>query len=138
MRKTKLVTIEREGRDKGKTFRITEKSAWDQEWFATRVFLGMAGAGIDVPDEVTEAGMAGLASFGFRAIGSLSPEVAKPLLDEMMECVAFVPDPAKSDQTRKLMDEDIEEVSTLLQLKKAIWDLHTGFFSGADSQTSAQ
>lgn len=138
MRKTELFTVEREGRDKGKTFKITEMSAMQAERWAMRAFFAMANAGVDVPDDVADAGMAALAEFGLKALGAIRWEDAEPLLNEMMECVSFVPEPAKSDQARKLMDEDIEEVSTRLELRKAIWDLHTGFFSTADNLTSVQ
>lgn len=138
MRKTQTVTIDREGRDQGKTFLITEMPAVQAERWAMRAFFAMANAGVDLPDDVADAGMAALASFGLRALGAIRWEDAEPLLDEMMGCVAFVPDRAKPEQTRKLMDEDIEEVSTRLELRRAVWELHTGFFSGVESSTSAR
>ena len=94
-----------------------------------------------MPDGWQEAGMAGLAVIGLRAFTAMSFDVAEPLLDEMMECVAFVPDPSRVDQisrqpiVRPLVEDDIDEVATLLALRSEVFEVHTGFSVAAFMST---
>lgn len=131
-RKTKLYVVEDEGRDKGKTFVITEMPATRAEDWATRAILVLGHAGIDIPDP--GAGMAMMAIAGIYALFRADFHEVKPLLDDMMTCVQYVPDPSKrSTETgqpygRPLMtDDDVEEVATLFNLKQEVFELHTGF-----------
>lgn len=138
-RKFKTVTITAEGRDKGKSFLIVEMSAYSAERWATRALLALSRAGAEVPDDALSAGSLGLVLVGLDALRKLPYEEAEPLLDEMLGCVHFVPDLAKVDPmsgrpvTRALMrpddfnDGDIEEVTTLLQLREEAVSLHLGF-----------
>lgn len=133
-RKTKVYTVEDESRDKGKTFVITEMSANRAERWAARALLALGRAGIDLPDDLVGGGMAGIAVAGIYALMRVEFHDAEPLLDEMMTCVQYVPDPAKrSTETgqpygRPLMtDDDVEEVSTLFNLRREVIELHTGF-----------
>jgi len=53
----------------------------------------------------------------------------KPLLDEMMTCVQYVP-PGQGVAAQSLMDGaycQIEEISTRLQLRAEILEVHLGF-----------
>lgn len=138
MRKTKEVTITTEGRDKGKTFVITEMPASRAEKWATRAFLALGRAGIEVPEELQGAGMAAIAIVGIRALARLSFADAEPLLDDMMACVQ-IKMPAI---TRALIDdgsesEDIEEATTRLLLRSEVFELHTGFSVAAVIQAQA-
>lgn len=131
MRKTKKVQITEEGRDKGKTFLITEMPAARAERWAMRALMAVADAGIDLPEAAAGAGMAGIAVLGIRAVFSIPFEKAEPLMNEMMTCVAFMWD-ARKDLTRPLVDDgsdedDIEEVATRLSLRSEVLELHTGF-----------
>lgn len=138
-RKHKTITITAEGRDKGKSFLIVEMSAYSAERWATRALLALSRAGAEVPEDAMQAGALGLVLVGLDALRKLPFDEAEPLLDEMMSCVHFVPDPTKVDPvsgrpfTRALMpsDEwdsgDIEEVATLLQLREEALSLHLGF-----------
>lgn len=133
-RKTKIVVISAEDRDQGKTFLITEMPPRKAEKWATRALNGIARAGAnEVPDDFAAAGMMGLAALGIRAITTMDFADAEPLLDEMMECVAFVPDMTKTDQFTKLPfvlplnDDHIEEVRTILMLRSEVIELHMGF-----------
>lgn len=136
MRKTADITITADGRDQGKTFRITELSASAAEDWAIRAFMAIARGGMEIPDGVP-ASIAGIAILGFKALAGMDPATAKPLLDEMMGCVQVV---TSSGVVRKPMEEDIEEVATRLQLRKEVFEVHTGFFERAarsKSTTSA-
>jgi hypothetical protein len=127
-RKTKEVTITTEGRDRGKTFIITEMPASRAEKWAARALLAITRSGVPMPEELRGAGMAAIAIVGIRAILSLSFEDAEPLLDEMMTCVQIkmpaITRPIIEDGTE---GEDIEEPETRLLLRSETLELHTGF-----------
>lgn len=137
MRKEKTIVIETEGRDKGKMFHITELSATQSEEWATRALFVMMNCGVEVPDNLLSAGLAGIAAIGIKSLSKVPYEMAKPLFDEMMGCIAIVPDPKQPLVKRgyggvgPLIEDDIEEVSTRLQLRKAVLDLHLDFFLSA-------
>lgn len=133
-RKQKTISISAAGRDKGKSFLITELSATDSEEWAGRALFALMNAGIEIPDNIAQAGLAGLASIGLKALQSLSFEQAKPLFDKMMECVEV--DMGRAG-TRRLTDDDIEEVATRLQLRREIVALHLDFSQAAGQSTSA-
>lgn len=127
-RKQISLTIGAEGRDKGKVFILTELSAYDAEEWAGRALFSLMNAGVEIPDNISEAGLAGVAAMGMKAIANLPFDSAKPLLDKMMDCVQIQPSP---NVTRELMSGDIEEVATLFTLRKKILGLHLDFFTAA-------
>ena len=120
-------------RDKGKSFHIKEMSADAAEAWAIRALLALARGGAEVPDEVQNAGMAGVAEYGIRLFKGLSYEDAKPLLDEMFECITVRPD---ANVERKLFEGDIEDVATRLFLRAKVFELHTGFSLAAGHSPS--
>jgi len=140
-RKTKLVTIAaNDSRDRGKTFWITEMPPRQAEKWATRALLAVSRSGRDMGGDAADlasSGMAGLAALGFQAFARMDFDDAEPLLDEMLSCVSFVPDPTKIDQAtqRPLMfplgPDDIEDVQTLLTLRSEVIEVHTGFSPAA-------
>jgi hypothetical protein len=130
-RKTEMVVIDAEGRDKGKTFIIREMPATQAEKWAMRAFLALAKSGVDVPEDVAASGLAGIAALGLRALSGLTFADAEPLMDEMFSCIQIMPDPTRPNVTRHLIEDDIEEVATRLRLRKEVLALHTGFFTGA-------
>ena len=134
-RKEKLVTITREGRDKGRVYHIQEMAATQGELFAARAFLGIAQGGLDVPEDLRQSGMAGLSKFGLELIAKLKFNDAKELMTEMMDCVSFVPDPRNPSFHRALIDDDIDEVMTRLELRKEWFALHFDFFASAAPST---
>lgn len=125
--KTKTVVITNDGRDKGKYFLITEMSAMRAEKWAIRVFLSMAHAGVKVPPEIVSAGMAGLAVWGLESLTGVEYNELEPLLDEMMTCVQIVPTPSRPEVVRPLLENDVMEVSTLVQLRAEVFQLHVNF-----------
>lgn len=132
-RKTKVVVIpapktgERENRDAGKAFLLTEMDAVRTEKWAARALLAIAAGGVDIPPEVLQMGAPAVVAAGFRSLVTMAFADAEPLLDEMMQCVSFIPDRRKPDVTRPLDPEDIDEVTTLLTLRGEVVELHTGF-----------
>ena len=127
MRRTADITIAAEGRDKGKAFRLTEMPARQAEEWAMRALIALARSGVEIPDNIANRGLAGIAALGFTALRGLGFSDAKPLLDEMMTCVMFIPDPKRPAVVRNLVDDDIEEVGTFFQLRKEVFQLHVDF-----------
>jgi hypothetical protein len=89
----------------------------------------MAG-GVDLPENFETLGMAALASLGIRSLAALKWEVAKPLFDEMFECIEIIPDKKKTHIHRPLItDTDIEEITTRFKLRLEWWKLHMDFLT---------
>lgn len=126
-RKTAMIKIDKTNRDHGKLFLITEMDADKAEDWAMRVFFALMSANVELPDGVEDLGMAGLAEIGLKALGGLKFEVAKPLINEMLDCVQIIVDPAKTHVHRDLVPSDIEEVSTRLTLRSEVFNLHVDF-----------
>jgi hypothetical protein len=139
MRRTKTVTIPGKhsetlgNRDNGKTFLINEMSAAQAEAWGLNALTLVAQSGINLPEGISSYGMAGMALLGLDSLMKVDFVRAKPLLDEMMGCVQFVPDPAKPipRQIDEASGTDIEEVSTRLLLRDEVFELHTGFSAAA-------
>jgi hypothetical protein len=145
VRKTLDVTITAEtapsvdGRDYGKTFRITEMSALAAERWANRATLALAPRlsaelGEEAAEEIVEN--ATMPSMGriFRVLGRVSFPEMEPLLAELLACVQVVPDPKHPQVVRALNlggMEDIEDVETLRYLRSEVMDLHVGFTMAA-------
>lgn len=136
MRKEKTVVIE-SGRDKGKMFLIKELPASQVERWATRALFVMMNCGVEVPDNLLSAGLAGIAAVGIKSLTKVPYEQAEPLFDEMMTCIAIVPDPRQPLVKRgyegvgAMIEDDIEDVTTRLILRKAVFELHMDFFISA-------
>lgn len=138
MRRSLRVTIEDDGRDKGKVFVLTEMPASQAEDWAIRAFLALAHSGVELPENLEGAGMAGIAMLGFQALSGVKYEELKPLLAEMFSCVRIQPDPNNSGIVRDLIEEDIEDVGTRLTLRQKVFELHTGFSIGAGPLKSGE
>jgi hypothetical protein len=135
-RKTDIFVVTTDGRDKGKRLVITEMPAMKAERWAYRALLALAHAGAQLPEGGARAGMAALAVAGFKALQGLDFEEVRPLLDEMMDCVQIMPDPKVPDFLRPLVanemeGDDIEDITTLWELRERIFRLHTAFFLDA-------
>jgi hypothetical protein len=131
MRTELTYVVDTKDRDEGKTFLLTEMSAVKAEEWALKAIFALMNAGVDLPEEAVGAGFGGLLQFGlgpmaFGALSRMPFESAKPLLDEMMECVQMVPDPGQPAVRLKwpFFGTQIEEAVTLLKLKKAVFSLH--------------
>lgn len=127
MRKETFVTIDAPGRDQGKTYKIIEMAASQAEAWATRLMLCLARGGVDVPPNFLDLGMEGIAYVSIKALAGVAWSDAKPLLDEMMSCVSFVPDLNRAQVVRQLVETDIEEINTRLRLRDEVIALHVGF-----------
>lgn len=135
-RKTKVVEITEEGRDKGKKYLLTEMSATKAEAWAMRAFLAASRSGIEIPDEIAALGLAGLAMIGLAGLKGVNYYEIEPLLLEMIECVQVMPNPNDPNVVRKLIEDDIEEVPTRLKLREEVFKLHTDFLAKENHSTS--
>lgn len=127
MRKVIDITINDEGRDFGRVYRITEMGARQAEKWATRALLAMGRSGAEIPDDLRGSGMAGIAAFGIKSLMTVDFADAEPLMDELLWCVTFRPDPKNPGFARELLEDDIEEVATLLKLRSEVLSLHVSF-----------
>lgn len=128
--KEQIVTITADGRDKGKQYIVTEADPFRTEAWCTRALFAAMNAGVDIPENIASAGLAGVVALGAKALALVPYDTAKPLLDEMLTCVQYK---VAGGVTRGLgYDGDIEELSTILQLRKVIVGLHTDFFTDAN------
>lgn len=132
------VVVSKEGRDKAKHFIITEAPPAIQEDFAMRVFFAALNAGAEIPDGVAEMGVPGLMAMGFKGLSLIPYERMKPLFAEMLSCVEYQPDPSKPifRSLANGYDGDVEELSTLLMLRKEVFYLHASFTQAADQSTT--
>jgi hypothetical protein len=138
-RSTEVKIEDKDSRDFGKTFIVTEMDADAAEWWAFRVLQAILGGdnGDDLKLVDFRAPLSELApiaiKMGLKAIAGLPMEKAKPILDDMMGCVSVkIPD----GTARKLMANDVEDIPTRLKLRGAMLELHTGFFAIGSGSTS--
>jgi hypothetical protein len=130
-RKELRIKMTNAGRDEGKTFVITEMSARKAHAWATRALFALLNGGLEIPDNIAEAGFAGLATMGIEAIGKIPFDAAEPQLAELLQCVKIAPDPAHPDIVRNCIDDDFEEFATIFRLQKETLSLHIDFFTRA-------
>ena len=128
-RHTKIWKVEEDGRDKGKSFLITEMVSSKGERWAYRALLALINNNVQLPDGFERTGMAGLAQVGMQGFSGLPWHLAEPLLLEMMDCVQYLPDYPKFNLPRPLEEDanDIEEVATRIQLRWEVIKLHVDF-----------
>ncbi len=131
MRHELTVTIPFDGRDKGKVFHITEWDAEKAETWGIRAIAAVAKSGRAIPEAIQGTGMMGIATMGLQAMMDIDTELVIGLLNELLDCVKYQPDPKQEAVRRPLIKDDIEEVKTRLFLKSEVFTLHTGFtFAG--------
>ena len=132
----KTITIAAEGRDKGKTFILTEMPPRVGHKWATRALFAMLNSGADIPDNVMSSGMAGIAMMGGRALTLIPAEAAEPLLEQLLDGIRINYEPTKSHMERDINDSDIEEIATLFLLQKEVFLMHTEPFTKGVKSTS--
>ncbi len=145
MRKTKEIKIETANRDQGKRFRITEISACAQERWATRAVMALLNSGLELPKGISaedlqgSSGLAKILGMGVKALSNVKYEYAESLYAELLKCVEYLGiqgDTVSRPLTEETADEVIEEVTTLLLLRKEVLKLHFDFLSDGGNLTS--
>ncbi|MNO44423.1 hypothetical protein D3C76_346660 [compost metagenome] len=128
-RRTSVTKIEdKDSRDFGKSFLITEMDAEAAEWWAFRALQGIMGTDAEID---FKAPLSEMARQGLVAMARIPSSQAKPLFDEMMACVRVQLPDGKS--SRDILPNDIEEVGTRIDLRAAVFELHTGFSVRGDA-----
>lgn len=128
-RKERIVRIEKpaegENRDAGKTFVVREVDAVQAEEWGLRALMALGTSGIVVPEEMLSLGILAIPLVGYQVFMGAKEEAILPLWREMLPaCVSI----RHSDTvTEAFARHHVEEVSTLLELRKAVLELHTGF-----------
>ena len=134
MLKTKTITIET-GRDKGKSFVITEMPAAQADNWAMRALIALANGGVDLGGLSPQQGMMGMAGVALDALGRLKADDAIPLLNELLDCVQIIPEGGRPRPLN--MDfNDVEDFTTLWRLRKEVFALHTDFLQHAFGKTT--
>lgn len=129
--KTKIINIpsqkegERENRDAGKSFLLTEMPALKAEKWARRAVGAMSRQDLNVADEFGKLGMLGFYLLGLQALAGGNMNVVDGLMDEMLPQIKII----ESESVARPLggDNDIWELSTLYILRKELIELHMGF-----------
>lgn len=119
------------GRDRGKTFVVTEMAAIPAEEWAQRAYGAMVRAGLKAPQPGILTGMAAIAVYGVSALLSAPWTEVQPLMREMLDKCARIKEEA-FPLGRPLTEDDIEEVTTILRLREEAVKLHTDFSIAAN------
>lgn len=135
MRKEKTIVIEDRGNKL--TFLIREMPATKlMDWIA-RTLLLLAATGADVPTGAgLDAAFKYFADNGFKALGALDYDKAKPRLEELLGCCYRQVGQAEEKVTLATADAYIEDVATLLRLEMEAFALHFDFFQNAAQSPS--
>lgn len=135
MRKSVTITIEAEGRDKGRTFLLEEMPASKFEKFLYRLAFVCAHAGVDVDLNLLSAGgKNGFLRMMLEAMPRMAWGEFEPLLDEIFSCVRIVP---QTGLARALVENDIEEFATRMDLRGEVIELHMGFLGAVAPSPTA-
>ena len=132
MRKEKEVRIE-EGRDAGKVFKITEMPAFQMDRWATRALIALGRA--------KKGGIATLGSMSIdellSALSEVDYQIAEPLLQELLECCAFVKNGQSVILKADIVDSIVEDWTTLFKLRMEALMLCIGFLEQGGGQDTA-
>lgn len=150
-RKEKDLLIE-SGRDKGKTFRITEMPVTRADKWANTALLAMLRGGVDVggvnfgliadtigvgdaPKIDPMGGMLELARITIAGLGNVTETVGQELLDQLINDCAQVISSGGVVRQMLSVDDEIEDLKTLWMLRKESFLLHIDFLADGSSQT---
>jgi hypothetical protein len=138
-RRTQTITIEEEGRDKGKVFILTEMPATQGEKWAMQLMYLLTQTGVPLDAGLLSSGMSGLATAVSTAGVALLRALQDSSLDAWRDCVRYQHEPNHPLQPINWDSAacQIEEIKTIGQLRMAVIELHTAFFSPESLSTSA-
>jgi len=121
------------GADENKMFLISKMPAFKQEKFAYRALMALARSGVEIPEGMT-SNTEKLAAIGLTALLKADFNDIEPLLDEMLQYVKIIPNQANPKIQRDLREEDIEDVRTIMALRKEIFAHNVDFLMAASSR----
>lgn len=125
-------------RDYNKVYQIEEMSAYQAEMWCYRALGGMIQGGLQIPeaDKFLEFSSETLAMIGFVNFMRIEPHILEPLLRELLDCVKIIPQEGKIHNPRPISrnNPDIEEVSTLIELRTEVLKLNLNFLKVVSDQ----
>lgn len=127
-RKEKEITIE-EGRDAGKTFRITEMGAVPAYKWLLKAFGILGKSGVDFNYLRTKTVTELITEFA-------QYDGAEPLLDELLACAGFIKDGVSVQMKGSMVDSVIEDWTTIFRLQMEAFGLVIGFLEQGGESTS--
>ena len=129
MRKEKEIKIE-EGRDAGKVFKVTEMPAFQMDRWVTRALIALG--------KTKKEGIMGLGAMNMEdllsTLSEIDYQVAEPLLQELLECCAFVKNGQSVVLTKDMVDSIVEDWTTLFKLRLEALMLCIGFLEQGDGK----
>lgn len=133
MRKSTTIHLEDDG--KNLTFRITQMSATQQERWQNRLIMLLTGADLNL-DELIKRLKKGEYEAILKLIGSVGYDKIEPLYDELLSCVAHVPDPNNPGFAVQLTPENVDTIvgewQNLYKLRIAALKNNYSFFKGGE------
>jgi hypothetical protein len=127
----KEITIDIQDRDQLLTFKIRQMSVMQLESWGTRVIMLLAAAGAKVPEGYDlKAAITFLKENSGAMLGNLGNmdyERARPLLDELLSCCSIKIGNLEKRCTPEVVDDHVQDVKTLLTLRKEALVLNVGF-----------
>ena len=136
MRKTKDVTIQKEGRDCGRVFKLTELDSWNAFIIAAKIAHALQQSGVNLPQIARTP--EGVAEAGLDLLLFVKPEIGIPLLEELRECIqVYRPKSKPNEPALPLSGPNMpHEAGTWLTLYRELFYLHLGFSPAASSPIS--
>ena len=129
-----MTFIAEHGDDSGKNFVIEKMPVMKAEKWAAKALLAIMHGNPEIPQDIADSGIIGLMQLGLGGLMKCRWEDVEPLLDEMLEYVKIIPDPSKPLVSRKVREEDFQDIRTLISLRKEIWGYNTSFLSEGATQ----
>lgn len=133
MRKSTIITLEDDG--KNLTFKITQMSARQQERWQNRLIMLLTGADLNL-DGLLKQLKKGEYEAILKLIGSIGYDKIEPLYDELLSCVAHVPDPNNPGFAVQLTPENVDTIvgewQNLYKLRIAALKNNYSFFKGGE------
>lgn len=120
-----------EGRDAGKTFKITEMPVVQADKWVTRLLclLGKSNK------EITDLAFTNGADF-LKALSKAEDKDLEPLLDELLECASFMKDGVAVPMKGNMVNSVVDDWRTLMRLKYETMVLILGFLDEGGESTS--
>lgn len=126
------------GEDAGKRFVITRMPAFAADKWARHTVKALIKSGAKIPDTAIDAGILGLSGVAMQMFGFMDDEDCDKAFQAMLDCVKIqraAPNGAALPPS-PLLEIDIADPQTLVDLRSEAFKLHVGFFKAAASQIS--
>lgn len=120
-----------EGRDAGKTFKITEMSALQADKWVTKALCLLGKSKFDI----SSLGSMSMPEI-LTAMSGLNFEETEPLLNQLLECASFKKDGVDVPMKGSMVDSVVEDWATLFRLKVESLKLILGFLEQGGESTS--